>query len=160
MRRHVAITQGATILWLVGYFWWYRWLGVTKSYRERLKKHNVNNNILNIFTVHKLFAVAILRYQPSWYYQITLLYSPLTRHLSFLGKLTPLFLSKLNVYSRVTVRPTYRLYTRQRLLIERQTSKHLSIIITKHTFYNKTPSLNQPLVVSRHVPRFIYYGML
>ena len=55
---------------------------------------------------------------------------------------------------------TYRLYTRQRLLIERQTSKHLSIIITKHTFYNKTPSLNQPLVVSRHVPRFIYYGML
>ena len=55
---------------------------------------------------------------------------------------------------------TYRLYTRQRLLIERQTSKHLSIIITKNPFYNKTPYLTQPLIVSRHVPRFIYYGML
>ena len=64
MSRHVVITQGATILWLVGYFWWYLWLGVAKSYRERLKKHNFNNNIHNIFTVHKLFTVAILRYQP------------------------------------------------------------------------------------------------
>ena len=35
---------------------------------------------------------------------------------------------------------THRLYTRQRLLIERQTSKHSFIIITKHIFYNKLPS--------------------
>ena len=91
MSRHVVITQGATILWLVGYFWWYLWLRVAKSYRERLKKHNFINNIHNIFTVHKLFTVAILRYQPTWYYQITLLYSPPTRHLSFLRNLTLYF---------------------------------------------------------------------
>ena len=89
MSRHVVITQGATILWLVGYFWWYLWLGVAKIYRERLKKHNFNNNIHNIFTVHKLFTVAILRYQPSWYYQITVILST---------DASPQFLEKLNSF--------------------------------------------------------------